>query len=283
MKTQTFFLTRWWNEQSLQARLFLVFTLLFAFSVLTLSFFLLNVSQMIYLNHTAQITFEENRKIYQLKTLLKQYDLNLKQYEVSSSPTAEQELSIFGERIDGQAAALRTELAEDDLDTLNRFVENKTRLTPLFTQVIQAVDAEDWEKVQELDGQVEKLLDSLYQEIDLISSHGVDELDFIKLEADVFNILAFATGTLSVPMFIILSTLTMTIIYIQINLPVEQLARAAKDLQQGEFQPNQLGNLTKRKDEIGTLSREFIVMATAVTERTAKLQQEAKEIRAKIR
>jgi nitrogen fixation/metabolism regulation signal transduction histidine kinase len=77
--------------------------------------------------------------------------------------------------------------------------------------------------------------------------------------------------------------ITMLIIYFQINLPIEQLASATKDLQAGKFQPPELKELVKRNDEIGILSREFINMAASIEQRKTKLQQEAEEIRAKIR
>lgn len=283
MKTNTFFLTRWWNKQNLQARLLLVFTILLVFCVLTLSIFLFNIVAIIDLNNQARIIFEENRKVYQLETLLKQYDLGVKQYEVSASPTAGQKLPSFGERIDESAAALRMEIPEDDLATLDKFIAYKAELTPLVDQVIQAVDKEDWIKVQELDGQVEKLLGSLYGEIHLITSNGVDELNTIKDDAETFSLLALLGGILSLPAFLVLANIAMLIIYLQINLPVEQLARAANDLQAGKFQPAELEKLAKRTDEIGIMAREFITMAISVEQRTMKLQQEADEIRAKIR
>jgi methyl-accepting chemotaxis protein len=291
MEHKPFFLVRWWNEKKLQARLVLVFTLLFVFCVLTLSIFLFNVVRMISLNNLAQTVFEENRQVYQLETQLKQYDLGLKQYEVSLSPTAEEKLLAFGERIDEDTAALRLKIPEDDLATLDKFIDYKSQLTPLLVQIIQTIDEEDtkneeeqdWSKVEELDIQAGKIFDSMYDEINAISSNGVDELDGIKLDAEIFSMFAFLSGILSVLVFLVLATIVMLIIYAQINLPVEQLARAAKDLQVGKFHPSQLEKLAKRSDEVGILAREFLSTADSIVERKAKLQQEADAIRAKIR
>jgi methyl-accepting chemotaxis protein len=291
MKRESFFLTRWWSGQNLQTRLVLVFTSLFVFCVLTFSFFLLNVVQMISLNNLARTVFEENRQIYQLETLLKQYDLGLKQYEVSASSTAEEKLSSLGKHIDEKTASLRLEISEDDLATLDKFIVYKTQLTPLIDQVLQSVDEEDnknkeeqdWSKVQALDGQADNLLGSMYTEINIIGSNGVDELEGIKSDAEIFSMLAYISGLLSVPAFLFMAAIVILTIYLQINLPVEQLASAAKDLQSGKFNPAQLEKLAGRNNEIGILAREFILMAASIDQRKMKLQQEADEIRAKIR
>jgi nitrate/nitrite-specific signal transduction histidine kinase len=72
-------------------------------------------------------------------------------------------------------------------------------------------------------------------------------------------------------------------IYLQINLPLAQLARAATDLKERKFKPEDISGLARRSDEIGDMAREFLKMAESVQTRTIELAQEAAEIRAKIK
>ncbi|MEW5869003.1 MAG: hypothetical protein AB1894_06980 [Chloroflexota bacterium] len=69
----------------------------------------------------------------------------------------------------------------------------------------------------------------------------------------------------------------------QINQPLILLADELKHIQENNFNPSTLDKLTKRQDEMGYLAREYLQMASAVQNRQAMLQQEAEEIRGKIR
>jgi nitrogen fixation/metabolism regulation signal transduction histidine kinase len=69
----------------------------------------------------------------------------------------------------------------------------------------------------------------------------------------------------------------------QINQPLDQLARAAKSVIDGNFETSELVKISARSDEVGSMAGEFIAMAGAVEQRAAQLNEEAEAIRAKIR
>jgi HAMP domain-containing protein len=73
------------------------------------------------------------------------------------------------------------------------------------------------------------------------------------------------------------------VIYAQINQPLDQLARAAKSVIDGNFETSELVKISARSDEVGSMAGEFIAMAGAVEQRAAQLNEEAEAIRAKIR
>lgn len=275
---------------NLQSRLMLVFSALFVFCVLALSVFLFNILQLASLNNQSRDVFEENRRVYQLEMMLKQYHLGLKNYTVSSSPIAEMRLAALDQRIDETLIDLQNQSPVDDLAPFEALVNQKAALSTLAAQIIATVDeqdaldsdAQDWGRVADLSLEANALFARLYLEIGAVRTAGINELDDLSSLAEMFSFFAFVVALLSIPAFIFLALVVVLIIYLQINLPLEQLARAAQDLKNRQFNPVDLAGLVERNDEIGQMSRDFLKMAEAVEKRTELLQQEAAEIRAKI-
>lgn len=276
---------------NLQARLMLVFSILLVFCVLALSVFLFNILQLVSLNNQSRVVFEENRRVYQLEMMLKQYQIGLKNYTASASSLAEMRLAALDERIDEALLALQNQPPMEDPAPFESLAEQKVSLSALAGQIIAGVDEQDqldyedqdWSEVAKLSLDANALFAKLYVEIGAVRAAGVDELDDLSSRAGLFSWFALIVALLSVPAFIFLALLVALIIYLQINLPMEQLARAAQDLKNRQFNPADLSGLVKRNDEIGQLARDFIQMAAAVEQRTELLQKEAAEIRAKIR
>lgn len=275
---------------NLQARLMLVFSILLVFCVLALSVFLFNVLQLVSLNNQSRVVFEENRRVYQLEMMLKQYQIGLKNYTASASSLAEMRLAALDERIDETLFSLQNQPPMDDPAPFESLAEQKVSLSTLAGQIIAGVDEQDqldyedqdWSEVAELSLEANALFARLYVEIGAVRAAGVDELDDLSSRAELFSWFAWTVALLSAPTFLVLALLVALIIYLQINLPVEQLARAAQDLKNRQFNPADLAGLAKRNDEIGLMARDFLQMAGVVEKRTEFLQQEAAEIRAKI-
>ena len=275
---------------NLQARLMLVFSILLVFCVLALSVFLFNVLQLVSLNNQSRVVFEENRRVYQLEMMLKQYQIGLKNYTASASSLAEMRLAALDERIDESLLALQNQPPMEDASPFESLAEQKVSLSALASQIIAGVDEQDqldyedqdWSEVAELSLEANALFARLYIEIGAVRTAGVDELDDLSSRAELYSWFALIVALLSAPAFLFLAFLVALIIYLQINLPVEQLARAAQDLKNRQFNPADLSGLVKRNDEIGQMARDFIQMAAAVEKRTELLQKEAAEIRAKI-
>jgi len=69
----------------------------------------------------------------------------------------------------------------------------------------------------------------------------------------------------------------------QIHGPLIGMTDELQRIAEERFDPAVLDGLAARRDEVGYLAREYLQMASAVLHRQANLQQEADEIRAKIR
>ena len=290
MKNQSF-LSRWSNNQNLQARLTLIFTILFVFCIITISILLFNITQMISYNNLARNIFEDSRQVYQLELMLKQYQLGLKHYVISSSPNAEQQLAALDLRIDEMIAALQIKDSVANTTVLERVANKKEELSALADRILIAVDEQeaenvenqDWGIVAEIDEQADALFKTLYADVSLIRTAAIQQLDDIGYEAETYRLFVYLLSLLVIPAFLALALIVALIVYLQINLPVEQLVRATRDLQERKFNPADIEKLSHRSDEIGAMARDFIKMAIAVEQRTSQLQQEANEIRAKIR
>jgi methyl-accepting chemotaxis protein len=280
------------SPYKLRLRLMRLFTVLFIFCVLVMSFFLYSLVRMISLNNQSRTTFDETRQIYQLNSIFKRYELRLKQYAANSSYLGEEELDALGKRADDLIASLQLERPEQDQAALKALADHKTELTQLTGQLLEAVDAEDekddpeeqdWSTVEEMNQDVDNLMGQIYATITEINSRGVDQLDSIQNESTIMAFLTLISAFAAVALFIILALIVALLIYRQIILPTNQLALVTQKLRDGKFDPKDVENLVRRDDEIGELAAEFIRMAEGIAQRKSKLQQESDEIRAKIR
>lgn len=279
------------RRSNLQARLSFFFSILFVFSMLALSLFLYNIVQLVALNNEAQQVYAQTRQVYQLQSLLKQYQLGLKNYEISSSPFAEDELAANGQRLDALLQALAVEQPAENAALFEALAGQKARLSRLAAQIIDAVDFEDskpyeeqdWSRVEQLDRQAADLFGEMFVEVDSLRAGWQARQDSVQQQASFYGWFALAVGVLSIPIFFGLAVLLTTINAVQINLPLETLAQAARDLRVRKFDPRELDGLARRSDEVGQLARDFLHMAGEVQQREAQLQAEAEEIRAKIK
>jgi hypothetical protein len=94
MSHETTSLHRGWSGLGLQSRLYLVFTLLFVFTVLALSLMLTNVIQMMRINQQAQAAFEYHRQATGFSPC-EAASIGLQNYENTASVSAEANLDIL--------------------------------------------------------------------------------------------------------------------------------------------------------------------------------------------
>lgn len=283
MNCNVFTLARWWNGRNLQTRLFLVFTALFVFCAIILFVFLLNSVRMIDLNNQAHTIYDRNRQLYQLKALTRVYELDINQFEINASLSAEQELASVGENLDENIAGLRSLLPEKELAGLEKFKNAKSQLSPMIDEIIRSIYTQDQMSVEMLDSESGSLFSAMYDEIDAIYGRSAEELRAISTKAQMFSQVAGLVRILVIPAVLLLALIAALIMYNQIDQPLDQLTSASGDLLEGKFQAADLGQLAKRSDEIGSIAHEFITMAAAIEQHATQLQQVADEIRAKIR
>jgi methyl-accepting chemotaxis protein len=283
MKRQSFFIPRWWQDLGLQTRLFVIFTSLFIFSTLILSVFLFNLLRMIDLNRQAQVIYERNRALYELKTQVGLYELNTRQFEISASRLAEQELVATAERMNDKLTAMRRDLPPAYLPYLDGFAEYRGQLLATMDEIIQAVYQQDRMSIEIGDVQAKEQIDLLYQQTDAIQALANAELRAIQQETERFKATAFWIRWLALPLYALLALLAIRIIYSQIDQPLAQLTRATEEMLGGRFDPARLEQLARRTDEIGAVTREFLTMSANLQLQSSRLQEEADQIRAKIR
>jgi len=274
---------RGWSGLGLQSRLYLVFTLLFVFTVLALSLMLNNVIQMMRINQQAQAAFEYHRQAYRLQSMLMQFQLALQNYENTASEFAEANLATLQSNLERQYSALYALSDEDYQAQFDAFADDANELIELSAQIIESVDAEDWDGVLELHDQASGAITRMDGTVEDIRAGGLEELQAAQAEAEGLQMFTWIVGMVAIPLFLVLAGLASIVIYRQIHQPLDQLSEAARALQNGAFQAQSLGALTTRGDELGGMARQFVQMSTAVEQRTGLLQQEAESIRARIR
>lgn len=297
-KTSSFFLVRWWREMDLQKRLFVVFTILFVYSAVVISLFL-NVSiERLRLNANTLTVFDQNRSVNQLYRLTKQFEVALNFYEFSSSEDAVVDLYSYSLQINDQIRVLETRLGGADFEDLQAYQANKLEMDARLVDVIQAVD--QWTELYDNDPDSPELealgividdqdslaydvLDEMETHLENITQRGVDEMAVMTDENDRNMVSMIVIFVIGIPLFLFLAGLVTLVIHGQINQPLEQISKAAKDLLVGQYQPQQLAPLASREDEMGLMAREFVDAAGLVVQREAQLAQEASAIRAKIR
>ncbi len=279
------------KNKNLYARLAQTFSVMFVFCVLALSVFLFSILQLISFNNQIQTRYQENQHIYQLEHMLRQYHLMLKNYTISSSPISAERLSVLERRIDESLQNLQEQQTITDPANLETLARQNTAIQTLAAEIIAAVDKQDaleyfqqdWTETASLGLKANNDFDNLYATLEMIRTSTQDEFDTLTLFAEAFSLLVLILGILTIPTFAVLGLLVAIIIYTQINLPFEQLTQAAQDLQQRQFNPKTISHLLNQNNEIGSIAHEFVKMAKRVEQRAETLQQEAEEIRAKIR
>ena len=274
---------RGWQGLGLQSRLYLVFTLLFVFTVLALSLMLNNVIQMMHINQQTQAAFEYNRQAYRLQTTLAQLQLALQNYENTASDLAEANLATLQSNLGREYSAMYALSDEDYQAQFDAFADDGNQLDELANQIIDAAHSEDKARVLELHDPANAAITRMDGILEDIRAGGLEELQAAQAEAEFLQILTLIVGLVAVPLFLGLAGLTAIVLYRQIHQPLEQLSQAAQALQEGAFQPHSVEALTERSDEVGGIAHRFVKMAAAIDQRTGLLQQEAESIRSRIR
>lgn len=276
------------QENPLQGRLMSVFTVLFVFCMLSMSFFLFNLVRSIALVNESRAVFERTRQLYRLDAMVKRHEMAVQQYLVNGSPAAKEESAVLGKRIGETVDQMR--LPPEDQADLGKVDTSGQEMLVVAGKIFAVVDAEsqkdlrerDWSLVESLGAENDALMLGMYQSLERMSRHGVDQLMAIQLESQWVSQVVFWSGILAIVFFLVLLLVSSLMIYRYINLPTEQLIRAVYDLNAGKLHHPEMALLARRADELGELAAEFLRMADEISQRSAQLKQEADEIRAKI-
>lgn len=269
---------------SSQTRLNLVFTLLFLVAVIILTGFIKTSTSTMAYNAEARNIYAEARKLFQAQVYLQQFERALNAYELTADYDTLSEYHSSYARLQQSLAnaAAETEIPEEKAG-LDSLIQDLATLHQQFGQVIQAVDEEDWETVTALDSQAYTLVGPIFDQIDGLIRARTETLSELRSEVTDFTGLAWLAIALALPIFLVVVTIATLVISRQIHAPLIRMTDELKRIQEDRFTPAALGSLSERQDEVGYLAREYLQMASAVLNRQAGLQQEASEVRAKIR
>jgi nitrogen fixation/metabolism regulation signal transduction histidine kinase len=283
-KNSTFFLLRWWNGLSVQNRLFTAFTVLVVYCLLALSIYLYMAATLIRINQDASDMFEQNRTIYQLSALSQQYVLAFNQYKVNASDQALNEINAIDGQIDEVVVSLAPDLFfDEDNRDLEEFTQIKAEISDEVTQILAAVDREDWDTVVVLDETVYPKVDLMFTDINRIVDRGWERVEGVMAEKEYFQAMLRVILGLGLPLFLALAGLVALVIYTQINHPLERITLSAEAVLADQFDPAPVENLAERDDEVGLMAQQFLKMSEVVSRRADQLEQEAAEIKNKIR
>ena len=272
------------SRLDLQTRLFITFTVLFITSVLILAFFLQNAIGLLNQSSQARRVFEYSRLTYQMQDLFAQYEFSLNSYAIAyeaADSTARMEMDALSARLDDAILNLQRQGA--DQAAVDRLTASKRGLAELFNQSADAIEAEDWDTVVDLDEQIEAPLLDFYDQIDALSLEALNKLETVNEQVDNFQTGLYLGAGAAGLLFFILALVTAVLIHIQINRPLGQLEEACGQVLDGSFKPASLNKLVRRGDEIGYMAREFTSMARQVDSRSETLTAEGQNIRSKIK
>ncbi len=269
---------------SSQTRLNLVFTLLFLVAVSILTGFIKTSTSTMAYNAEARNTYAQARKLFQAQVYLQQFERALNAYELTADYDTLSEYHSSYARLQQSLAnaAAETEIPEEKAG-LDSLIQDLATLHQQFGQVIRAVDEEDWETVTALDSQAYTLVGPIFDQIDGLIQARTETLSDLRSEVTDFSGLAWLAIALALPTFLVVVIIATLVISRQIHAPFIRMTDELKHIQADRFDQAALGSLSKRQDEVGYLVREYLQMAFAVLNRQAGLQQEASEVRAKIR
>ncbi len=269
---------------SSQTRLNLVFTLLFLVAVSILTGFIKTSTSTMAYNAEARNTYAQARKLFQAQVYLQQFERALNAYELTADYDTLSEYHSSYARLQQSLAnaAAETEIPEEKAG-LDSLIQDLATLHQQFGQVIRAVDEEDWETVTALDSQAYTLVGPIFDQIDGLIQARTGTLSELRSEVTDFSDLAWLAIALALPTFLVVVIIATLVISRQIHAPFIRMTDELKHIQADRFDQAALGSLSKRQDEVGYLVREYLQMAFAVLNRQAGLQQEASEVRAKIR
>lgn len=268
----------------IQNRLNLVFTVLFLVGVLILAGFIGTSIRAMSYNAEARTTYTQVRQLYQVAADLQQLKKAVNDYELTADYDMLPEYNSSYARLQQSLANIAAQTQfPDEKEVLDTLAQDIGALREDFDRVIQAVDAEDWEAVTALNEKARTLVQPIADQIDGRIQVRSDILAELRGKVDTFATLSRLIIALALPAFIVAIVVVAWIVARQIHGPLIRLTDELEAIEEERFEPGALAGLAERRDEVGYLTREFLQMASAVFHRRTGLQQEAEEIRAKIR
>ncbi len=274
----------WFRRLSIQNRLFVVFGIIILICTLAVGFNLLNTVQVGAQNEILDSLFRKVRNYYKAQNLLQQMDLAEKGFVAQGydsyvddfdNYSTQMEVFIRQALIEAESATEKNTLVALQ-KTLQAHVDN-------FRAIVPAVYEGDWDTVEQQQGTLYEEVYDLNEQINAILEESYTVFDDTDTMQTITQFGAILVSGVALIFFVILALVAALVLNSQVNRPVQQLTAAVAAIETGQFDPATLQKLTGRQEEIGQLSRAVVDMAAAIQAREQTLQQQADDIRAKIR
>jgi methyl-accepting chemotaxis protein len=277
---------------SIQNRLFTIFSVIILLGALTAGFTITNTLQIGAQNEKLHILFGEVREIYQARGVLQRMNLAEKSYVAQS---ADNYLEDFNNASAQMEAFIRQALIKADnpgekntlitlQDTLYSHIGDFRALVPAIREEsAKAEDAQNWVSIGAQQAALEVQLDSLNTKIDAIAEAKYTMFEETDERQSRLQRGALGVSIIALIFFAGLTFFTAIVLHNQVNRPSQQLLDAITAIENRQFDPAALQKLTERQAEIGQLARAVVAMAAGIQQREQALQQQADDIRAKIR
>ncbi|MBN2389510.1 MAG: hypothetical protein JXR84_02220 [Anaerolineae bacterium] len=274
----------WFNKLNIQSKLFIVFGILILICTLAIGFNLLNTVRIGAQSEVLDLLFRTLREYYQAQNILQKMDLAEKSFIAQGYDSDLDAFDNYNAQMETFVRqALIKASSPEEKNALVALQEALQSHAANFQAIIPAVYEKEWESV---DAQQEVLFEEIYSLNAKIE--GILEESYIVFEdTDALQYItqlgAFFISSIALIFFVILAIVAAIVLNGQFNRPSQQLIEAIAAIEARQFDPATLAKLTGRQEEIGQLSRTIVDMAAAIQQREQTLQQQADEIRAKIR
>jgi len=274
---------------SIQSRLALIFSLLFLTGMLILAVFIKFAADAGPYNALAHDALTQARQLYRAKLAVQHFQAALRQYMLTSDPDWLDEYTSSYSRLP-QYLAIAASEQPDDAASLQQLSADLAVLRELTDQIIAAVDqaetsddTEDWITVDDLDAEASEQIEVIVTRIDAQVATQNLRLEGARRAVNTFSAFGLIAMLVALPLFLVLLGIAVWVINQQVSAPLKHMIDGLPHILDGSFSAGRLSGLSERQDEIGFLAREYLHMAAAVQERRTGLQQQAEELRLRIR
>lgn len=269
---------------SLNSRLFAIFTATFLLALIIQVVFLRLGARAIELNATADAEHRAAQEIFAIKQALSRMEIAHNHFEITEQDADLVAFRSLSSRLYALLLqSLSIDLEEAEAQALDAFSDDLDRYTEIFDQIELALLEEDYEQVMALDEEAYTILPGLYERLDALIAISSERVDAIDDESRTFQAVVLNGAILGLLLFILLASAALLLIHRQINSPLGQLSKAIAAIESGHFDPASIQRLAARSDEIGAIASELIKAAQSLSVRQETLEQQAAEIRRKIR
>ena len=267
----------------IQSQLLYIFGFIITIGVLISGWTIIVITSM---DRYAQQLFEAEQELNSaLKTavLVKELEVTELSYILTQDPTFLHEHNHYLGQVEFfvNRAILRAD-SNLEKELLFQFEREQEEYNEHVQQIFSAGDRGEWETASELSLDSALLLENMVGEVQKIVQVN-QPIIVEQLNRSYTQVIASAVvGSVALIFFLGAALIAAIIVNNQVTRPVARLQQAAQAIEEDDFDPEMLADLSQRSDEVGHLARVFVDMAAEARKRELALEQQAEEIRHKI-